>query len=363
MIHGELRVAVVGATGIIGQQFLAALAGHPWFKTTHLAASTKSANKKYLDAISDPETGSVGWYCDDPMPEDVRDLVVENAAELDVADVDLVFTALESDAARELEPRYAKDKPVLSTASAFRYEEDVPILLPGVNTASHRALLEVQKKNRGWKGFITPNANCTTVGLAMTLAPLHQAFGVKRVHMTSLQAISGAGRGPGVLGLDIIDNIVPYIPKEEEKVERETQKILGEVKQNKVQPAEILVSCTCMRVNVTDAHTESVFVALDNEVEPDEIKKVMSEFGREFTELGLPSSPPALIVVADDPYHPQPRMDRDIYDGMATVVGRIRPDRCFDNGAKYVLLSHNTKMGGAKGCLLAAEYLVKIDYI
>ena len=358
----KLNVALVGATGIVGQQFLVSLDSHPWFRVSKLAASARSSNKKYLDAISDPDSGSLRWYCDDKVPEYALGITVEDAAELDLEDVDIVFTAIESDAARELEPYYAEKVPVFSTASAFRYDEDVPIFIPGVNMA-HAPLLEVQRKKRGWKGFITPNPNCTTIGLAITLAPLQEAFGIDSVHMTSLQAISGAGRSPGVIGLDIIDNVVPYIPKEEEKVERETCKILGRYRDEGIQAAPFKVSSTCMRVNVRDGHSESVFVSLKRETYPKEVKKAMRSFAKEFTDLRLPSSPPSMIVVSDDAYRPQPRLDRDTYDGMATVVGRIRHDGAFPNGIKYVLLSHNTKMGAAKGCVLAAEYLAEKSYI
>ena len=358
----KLNVAVVGATGIVGQQFLVSLDGHPWFRTTRLAASAKSAGKKYLEAITDQATGSVRWYCEEKIPEYALGITVEDASEFNFKDVDIIFTALESDIARELEPYYAKEKPVFSTASAFRYDEDVPIFVPGLNM-SHASMLQVQKRERGWKGFITPNPNCTTTGLAVTLAPLYERFGINSVHMTSLQAISGAGRSPGVIGLDIIDNVMPYIPKEEEKVEKETRKILGRCEDGRISPADFKVSCTCMRVHVKDGHTESVFVSLKREADPEAVKKAMRAFGREFTDLRLPSSPPTMIVVTDDPYHPQPRLDRDLHGGMATMVGRIRPDESFPNGIKYVLLSHNTKMGAAKGCVLAAEYLAEKGYI
>ena len=358
----KLNVAIVGATGIVGQQFLVSLDSHPWFRTTKLAASARSSGKKYLDAIADPDSGSTRWYCEERVPEYALGITVEDATELDLEDVDIVFTAIESNAARELEPYYAEKVPVFSTASAFRYDEDVPIFIPGVNM-DHAPLLEVQKNRRGWKGFITPNPNCTTIGLAITLAPLQEHFGIDSVHMTSLQAISGAGRSPGVIGLDIIDNVLPFIPKEEEKVERETQKILGRFEGESIAAAPFTVSCTCMRVNVREGHSESVFVSLRREVDPEAVKKAMRSFAKEFTDLRLPSSPPSMILVSDDPYRPQPRLDRDAHDGMATVVGRIRPDEAFSNGIKYVLLSHNTKMGAAKGCVLAAEYLAEKEYI
>ena len=217
------KVAVIGATGVAGQQFLASLPGHPYFEVVALAASERSAGKSYRDALTDP-SGAFRWYCQERLDPAYAQIQVQDASKLDATQVDLIFTAVESDAAKDLEPRYAKTTPVVSTASAFRYEEDVPIFIPGVNM-DHDRLIAIQRKKRGWKGFVTPVPNCTTMGLALTLKPLHDAFGVLQVIMTSLQAVSGAGRSPGVIGLDIMDNVVPYIPKEEEKVEKETQKI------------------------------------------------------------------------------------------------------------------------------------------
>ncbi|MGH7265282.1 MAG: aspartate-semialdehyde dehydrogenase, partial [Candidatus Rokuibacteriota bacterium] len=237
------KAAVIGATGVAGQQFLASLAGHPLFEVTALAASERSAGKAYRDAITDAD-GAVRWYCREPLDPAFAWMPVQDAARLDATAVDVVFSAVESDVARQLEPRYAKTTPVVSTASAFRYEADVPIFIPGVNLA-HADLIPAQKRNRGWSGFVTPVPNCTTTGLAMTLKPLHDAFGIECVIMTSLQACSGAGRSPGVVALDVLDNVVPYIPREEEKVEAETRKVLGRVAGGTVEPAPFRVSATC----------------------------------------------------------------------------------------------------------------------
>jgi aspartate-semialdehyde dehydrogenase len=245
---------------------------------------------------------------------------------------------------------------VISTAAAFRYENDVPILIPGIND-DHADMLEFQKKNRNWQGFIAPLPNCTTTGMAITLKPIMDRFGVQRVFMTSMQAISGAGRSPGVIALDILDNIIPYIPKEEEKVQVETKKILGEFSKNVISPADIKVSCTCTRVPVLDGHTEAVFVETREPVEPEIIKKSMSDYSESVTTRNLPTAPKDYIIVHDDPTRPQPRIDREINDGMTTVVGRLRKDTAFNNGIKYVLLSHNEKMGSAKGAVLLAELL------
>jgi aspartate-semialdehyde dehydrogenase len=331
------------------------------FRVAKVAASSRSAGKKLKDAVKD-DKGASKWFCSDPLPDESADLVVEDSAQLTADGVNLVFSAVEADVAREMEPRMAAHVPVISTASAFRYEPDVPVFLPGVNW-EHAALIEVQRKRRGWKGFITPGPNCTTVGLAMTLRPLELAFGVEKVIMTSMQAMSGAGRSPGVSGMDILDNIIPYIPKEEEKVQTETQKILGKLAGDSITPASIAVSCTCTRVNVLEGHTESVFVQLRKQARLEDVKAVWREFGADLQALGLPSAPRRLIKVHEDPFRPQVRLDRDEEGGMTTVVGRLREDLAFSNGIKYLLVSHNTRMGAAKGAILVAEYLAKRGYL
>jgi aspartate-semialdehyde dehydrogenase len=268
-----------------------------------------------------------------------------------------VFSAVEADVARELEPRLAQDIPVLSTASAFRYEDDVPLLIPPVN-ASHAPLLNEHRRRRNFKGFIAPIPNCTTTGLAITLAPLEKAFGVQAVVMTSMQAMSGAGRSPGVIGLDILDNVIPYIHKEEGKVEIETKKILGALKgATGITPHDMRVSCTCTRVAVIEGHTESVFVSLKKKASAAEVAAAMREWRGDSVAEKLPTAPPRWIEVLDDPFRPQPRLDRDTHGGMATSVGRIREDGVLENGVKFVLVSHNTKMGAAKGAVLVAELL------
>jgi aspartate-semialdehyde dehydrogenase len=357
----RIPVAVVGATGLAGQEFLASLDAHPMLQVVKVAASSRSAGKKMAAAVRD-DMGASKWFCTEPLPAEVAELVVEDSAAMTTEGVRLVFSAVEADVAREIEPRYAANVPVISTASAFRYEPDVPVFLPGVNW-DHAGLIEVQRRRRGWKGFITPGPNCTTVGLAMTLRPLDVAFGVDRVIMTSMQSLSGAGRSPGVSAMDILDNIIPYIPKEEEKVERETQKILGKLSGETITPAPIIVSSTCTRVNVIEGHTESVSVQLRRPARLDDVKSIWREFGADLSSMGLPSAPGHLIVVRDDPYRPQVRLDRDEEGGMSTVVGRLREDPVLANGIKYLLVSHNTRMGAARGAILVAEYLVKKGHI
>ena len=359
----RIPVAVAGATGLAGQQFLVALARHPRLQVVKLAASARSAGKRYAEALREP-SGQVRWYAGGSLDGlgGLAELPVEDASAMQLEGVRLVFSALEADPARELEPRWAAEAAVLSTASAFRYEPDVPILVPGVNLEQVK-LIEVQRRNRGWRGFITPNPNCTTTGLAITLAPLHERFGVRRVFMTSMQAVSGAGRSPGVIALDNIDNIVPFIPKEEEKVEKETRKILGRLDGDAIAPAPFSVSCTCTRVPVLEGHTESVFVELERPASEADVKSAWREHGAAFVAKGYPSAPRQLIVVHDDPFRPQVRLDRDVDDGMATTVGRLRRDDTLGHGFKYLLVSHNTKMGAAKGCILVAEHLVAEGYV
>jgi aspartate-semialdehyde dehydrogenase len=351
-------VAVVGATGVVGQQFLVALNGHPWFKVDCLAASPRSAGKPYIEAIKGSE-GEVRWFCDEPIPEAFIEMEVKDSSSIKPSDFDLIFTAVESDVALKIEPLYAKETPVVSTSSAFRYEEDVPVLVPGVND-EHIRLIDLQRRRRGWEGFITPIPNCTTTGLVVTLKPLMDEFGLEKIIMTSMQALSGAGRSPGVLALDIIDNIIPYIRGEEWKVETETKKILGSVVEGRIKPADFRISCTCTRVFVKDGHTEVVYASLKRKASVDEVKEAFTTFGEVvFKDSKLPSAPRRFIVCSDDPFRPQPRLDRDLYGGMAVAVGRIREDPALENGVKYILLSHNTRLGAAKGAVLTAELLVK----
>ncbi|HEY9387705.1 MAG TPA: aspartate-semialdehyde dehydrogenase [Nitrososphaeraceae archaeon] len=351
-----LKVALIGATGAVGQEFVVALNRHPWFELSQIASSERSAGKKYIDAIRDSNSGVLKWHNKEQVPEYIRDVIVSKVEDIDLQKFDLIFTALESDDAKIIEPNFARSVPVISTAAAFRYEKDVPILIPGVND-SHAELLDIQRKNRGWKGFIAPLPNCTTTGLAITLKPIIEEFGIEGVFMTSMQALSGAGRSPGVIALDIMDNIIPYIPKEEEKVQLETKKILGNLDSESISSATIKVSCTCTRIPVLDGHTEAVFVETKKPAEPQQVKDEMLRFSKSVAIKKLPTAPKDYIIVHDDPTRPQPRIDREVNDGMTTVVGRLRKDTVFDNGVKYVLLSHNEKMGSAKGAVLLAELL------
>jgi aspartate-semialdehyde dehydrogenase len=341
-------VGIVGATGIAGQQFVVALQHHPWFTIRRLAASERSAGQPFGQALLDSRTGARRWGCaEEPAPA-VLALAVENGDTFDPRGLDVVFSATESDVARVQEARFAKTTPVISTASAFRYEADVPLLVPNVNMGQAE-LIHRQRQNRGWTGFVVPTPNCTVLGLAITLKPLLDAFGVHSVIMTSMNGLSGAGRSAGVVGLDILDNVIPFIPREEEKVEKEARKILDR---------PLAVSATCTRVNVMDGHTESVAVSLGRSTSPDEVCQVFRAVRNEAHELGLPTAPAEWIKVHDDPFRPQPRLDRDNGNGLTTTVGRVREDAVLPNGMKYVLVSHNTRMGAAAGAVLVAEYLV-----
>jgi len=351
------KVAIVGVTGSVGQEFVQSLKDHPWFEVTQIAASERSAGKKYVDSIKDPG-GIIKWEVDGEIPEYIKEMTVKTTDEINTSELDLVFSAVESEAARDIETKLAKDVPVISTSSAYRYEDDVPILIPGINDEQSE-LLEIQKKNRNWKGWVAPLPNCTTTGLAITMKPLYEKYGAKKVMMTSMQAISGGGRSPGVSAMDVTDNIIPYIPKEEEKVRKETRKILGKLKDGKIEPADIRISCTCTRVPVIDGHTESVFVETTKEINPQMAKETYNQSNIDSSVIGLPSAPKDYYAFHEDPTRPQPRMERTVGDGMTTTIGRVEKEELFDNGLKYMLFSHNKKMGSAKGAVLLAEMLYK----
>ena len=357
---GKKRVAIIGVTGSVGQEFVQSLDNHPWFEVTQIAASERSAGKNYLDAIKDAN-GIMAWDVAGEIPEYIKKMTVKSVNELDVSQLDLIFSAVESEAARDIETKMAADLPVISTSSAYRYEDDVPILIPGIND-EQTELLETQKKNRNWKGFVAPLPNCTTTGLAITLKPLLDKYGAKKVMMTSMQAISGGGKS-GVSAMGITDNIIPYIPKEEGKVRLETRKILGKLEDGKITDADIRISCTCTRVPVIDGHTESVFVETTKEIDPQKAKEMYNQSNKDISVLGLPSAPKDYYAFHEDPTRPQPRMERTVGDGMTTTIGRVEKEELFDHGLKYMLFSHNKKMGSAKGAVLLAEMLYKKDKI
>jgi len=357
----RIPVAIVGATGIAGQQVLAALADHPMFEIAALAASERSVGRNFEEAITDSQSGMRRWYVagEDPPPEALM-LAVQDARSMHLDDIKLVFAAVESEAARELEPIYARYLPTVSTARPFRMEPDVPLVIPGVNL-DHLAIVSEQRRQRGWRGYIATLPNCTATGLAISLKALDQAFGVEAVIVTTMQGISGAGRD--LPALDIVENIIPYIPREEERVMIETRKILGHVLEGGIAELPIKVSATCTRASVLAGHTESVTVILKRAASIDEVFSSFETCGRDFTMLGLPNSPSHMITTHRNPMRPQPRLDRDIENGMTTSVGRIRPDEVMPNGIKYLLVSHNAAMGAGRGAVLLAEYLQHAGYL
>ena len=346
----KLRAVLFGATGLAGQQFVSALRAHPWFELAALAASPRNAGRRYAEALAEG-----GWFLPEPIPAALASLPLLEPSAVEAGDFDRAFSAVAAEVARELEPRAARLIPVFSTASAFRYEADVPLLLPPVNGA-HLALVRAQGA-RGFRGYVAPIANCTATGLAVCLAPLVERFGVKAVLMTSLQAVSGAGRSPGVGALDVLDNVIPFIAKEEAKVEAETRKVLGRWApgQSEVEPHPMRISATCTRVAVLEGHTETVSVSLERPAPLDEVRAAMRDWRGDTTARDLPSTPPRWIEVLDAVDRPQPRLDRETHGGMATSVGRLREDAVLPNGVKFVLVTHNTKLGAARGAVLVAE--------
>jgi aspartate-semialdehyde dehydrogenase len=347
-MSSKRKVAILGATGAVGQRYIQLLQGHPWFKVEVLAASERSAGKKYKDACN--------WVMESDLPKEIAEMTVADATAEAVekaGDVDLIFSSLPGDLAGPVEEEFAAFYPVFSKASAHRMEKDVPLLIPEVNP-EHMALIPIQKKNRGWKGFITTDPNCSTIQMAMTLKPLMQ-FGLQQVMVTTMQALSGAGY-PGVPSLDIIDNVVPFIGKEEEKMESESNKILGTLQCGAVQNANFQVSASCNRVHVKDGHLESVFVKLDKNPSVEEVAEAFRNFKGEPQKLKLPSAPENPIIVREEPNRPQPRFDRDAGRGMSVSVGRIRKDPIMS--LKYMCLGHNTIRGGAGAGVLSAELAV-----
>ena len=341
-----IRVGVLGATGAVGQRFVQLLDGHPWFELAALAASERSAGRRYAEACT--------WKLATPMPERAAGLVVRPAEP--GLECDVVFSALDAAVAGPIEEAFAAaGYAVLSNARNHRMADDVPLLVPEVN-AEHAALIAVQRKTRGWKGFIATNPNCSTATLVLALAPLERRFGLKAVAVTTLQAISGAGY-PGIPSLDILANVVPFIAGEEEKIERETRKILGRLGPGggAVERLPAVVSATTTRVPVVDGHTESVFVTLGSEPGVDAVREALRGFRGPPQERGLPSAPehPVLVLDADD--RPQPRLDIERERGMASLVGRVRA--CPLLGYKFIVLGHNTIRGAAGAAILNAELL------
>ncbi|HEY9152839.1 MAG TPA: aspartate-semialdehyde dehydrogenase [Anaerolineales bacterium] len=347
MSSSQIPVAVLGATGSVGQRFISLLDKHPWFKVVALAASDRSIGQPYAQVCR--------WVLNDPMPEYARNLVVVPATP-EAVNAKIVFSALPADLAKDLEPQFAQAGfAVCSNASSYRRADDVPLLLPEVN-ADHIQLVKQQRQQRAWSGCITTNPNCTSTGLTVALKALDDSFGVKKVFAVSLQALSGAGY-PGVPSLDINDNVIPNIGGEEDKVEWEPRKMLGKLDGNKVELADIGFSAHTNRVAVTDGHTVCVSVELSHPAEPEAAARAMREYRAPASARELPSAPRPVIEVREEADRPQPRLDRLTGKGMTTVVGRIRRDPLLT--LKFVVLSHNTIRGAAGGSIYNAELLVK----
>ncbi len=345
----KFKVGILGATGMVGQRFIQLLEKHPQFEVTAVAASDRSRGKAYGEACS--------WRLQGEMPAKVRSMQVQAPAP--PLDCDLVFSSLPGDIARETEGSFAAaGYPVISNSSAFRMDEDVPLLIPEVNH-QHLELLPRQRKQYTSGGFIVTNPNCSTIMLALALAPLHASFGITATAATTLQALSGAGY-PGVASLDILDNVLPYIGGEEEKIETETKKILGQCIDARIQPAAMAVSAQCHRVNVADGHMAAVRVKLSRPAGVNELREAFASFKSLPQELGLYSAPPVPIVVREEVDRPQPKLDRDAGNGMTITIGRLMPDTVLDY--RFVVLSHNTIRGAAGAAILNAELLVALGY-
>jgi aspartate-semialdehyde dehydrogenase len=342
-MSGTIEVGVLGATGTVGQQFVRLLERHPWFRASWLAGSERSEGKRYEDAAP--------WRLSAPMPEVARNMVVQPPTP--GKGPQLVFSALDASVATEIEGAFAAaGHIVVSNARNYRMDPHVPLLVPEVN-AEHLALVPGQADARGWKGRIVTNPNCSTVFLAMALAPL-RAFGLTSVTVTTLQAVSGAGY-PGVPSLDILGNVVPFIGGEEEKIESETKRILGALSDGAVVPHDVVISATTTRVPVLDGHTESVSATLAQSVSIDDVRSAFDAFRGRPQEYGLPTAPAQPIVHLTESNRPQPRLDAERGGGMVVFVGRLRP--CAVASIKFIALGHNTVRGAAGAAILNAELM------
>ena len=350
-MNKKLRVGILGATGVVGQRFIQLLEDHPQFEVAALAASGRSQGKTYAEACT--------WRLPGEMPEHVRSIVVQSPAP--PLDCDFVFSSLPGEIAGEAEESFARaGYPVITNSSSHRMGADVPLLIPEVNP-EHLELIAAQQAAHSYgRGYIVTNPNCSTIVIAMALAPLQQSFGVESCIATTMQAISGAGY-PGVASLDIADNVLPFIGGEEEKIEIETVKILGRVDGTTIKGAEMRVSAQCHRVNVIDGHLAALRVKLARPASSKEVRGALASFSSLPQELNLHSAPARPIIVRDEVDRPQPRLDRDAGNGMSVTVGRIAPDNVLDY--RFVALGHNTIRGAAGAAILNAELLMARGYL
>jgi aspartate-semialdehyde dehydrogenase len=343
----KIPVAILGATGSVGQKFVQLLADHPWFEIQELCASDKSAGKTYKDAVD--------WFLPSPLPEKVGEILVQKCEPILKSKV--VFSGLDSNVAGEVETAFAKaGYKVISNSKNHRMDEDVPLLIPEVNP-DHLELIKAQKYG---EGCIVTNPNCSVIGLVLALKPLVDSFGLEAVNVVTMQAISGAGH-PRVVNLDIEDNVIPFIGGEEPKVETEPLKILGSLSNGRIIFNDFKVSAQCNRVNVTDGHTECVQVNLKKKVSADDIIRVWENYESEPQKLHLPLAPNKPIHYSEDDAFPQPKHQRDADKGMAVSIGRLKQDKIFDYS--FVILSHNTVRGAAGGAILCAELMKAKGFI
>jgi len=354
------NVGILGATGAVGQRFIQLLANHPWFNITWLAASDRSAGKTYAEACA--------WRLDTPLPERIASMVLQpNTPETAGAALPrIIFSSVDAPIAKELEPLFAAAGcAVISNSSAFRMGANVPLVVPEVN-ADHLEVIESQPTRKRSGGYLVTNPNCCAIGLVLPLAPLAQRFGIEKLFVSTMQAVSGAGY-PGVASLDILGNVIPYIKNEEEKLQEEVQKLLGTASASAFQPLDATVSAMCNRVPVLEGHTECVSIKLRNPATYDDILAAWADFqplhGKGLDGLHLPSAPISPVEYDHGETRPQPRLDLMRGNGMATTVGRLRPCSLFD--WKFTLLSHNTIRGAAGAAILNAEVLAvlgKFDF-
>jgi aspartate-semialdehyde dehydrogenase len=346
----KIPIGILGATGVVGQRFIQMLEHHPWFEVAWLAASDRSEGKPYAEAAR--------WRLKTPIPAAVAKMQVSPATPDGAPKI--IFAALDASIAAEMEPRFADAGcAVVSNSSALRMQEDVPLVIPEVNS-DHIKLIDIQSWRKKSGGYVVTNPNCSAIGLVIALDPLHEHFGLDTVMAVTMQAVSGAGY-PGVASLDILGNVIPYIRNEEEKMEEETRKLLGKLNGSKVIPGPFAMSAQCNRVAVEDGHTESVSVRLKKKAKAEEIIEIWNSYRSEPQELKLPSAPERPIVYLEAADRPQPRFDVDMGAGMTTAVGRLRPCGVLD--WKFTVLSHNTIRGAAGAAVLNAELLKVKGYL
>lgn len=346
----KIPVAILGATGAVGQRFVHLIADHPWFEISAVTGSERTARGVYQQVCR--------WVLDDDIPAGVAEMTV--SATGDSLPARIVFSALPSKVAQQVEPLMAQAGYIVcSNAAAFRQDPVVPLIIPEVN-ADHLTLLEQQRVEKGWPGLIVTSPNCTTTGLVMPLKPLHDAFGIEKLLVTTLQAVSGAGY-PGVPYLDIVDNIIPNIPGEAEKIQQETRLLLGRIVAGQRSPADMQLSVQTNRVPVIDGHTVNMAIKFNRHPSPEEAAGVMAAYRGSAAVTGLPSAPQAPILVRSEVNRPQPRRDRDAAAGMSVTVGSIQPCPILD--LRMISVVHNTLRGAASGSILNAELLVAEGYI